>query len=131
MPSRLQKARQDPNSMKARILSCARRLFGEFGYNGTTTRMIAKDAGIDSSTLHYHWGDKLDLYEAVILDVGEEVQAKLNEIEAQAGDDRSAPVWKSPSISCAIISSATLKYPTSFFSAISARTGTGWRWTSR
>jgi AcrR family transcriptional regulator len=85
MPSRLQKARQDPNSMKARILAAARRLFGEFGYNGTTTRMIAKDVGIDISTLHYHWGDKLDLYEAVILDVGDEVQAKLNEVEEKAG----------------------------------------------
>jgi AcrR family transcriptional regulator len=81
MRSRLEKARQDPNSKKAKILAAARRLFGEYGYNDTTTRMIAKDVGIDISTLYYHWGEKQDLYEAVVMAVGEEIQAELNKIE--------------------------------------------------
>ena len=81
MPSRLEKARQDPNSMKARILSSARRLFGEYGYNDTTTRMIAGDVGIDISTLYYHWGEKQDLYEAVLIEISDEIQEKLNEVE--------------------------------------------------
>ena len=81
MPSRLEKARQDPNSMKAKILASARKIFGEFGYNDTTTRMIAKDVGIDISTLYYHWGEKQDLYEAVVREVSEEIQDKLKEIE--------------------------------------------------
>ena len=81
MPSRLERARNDPNSMKARILAAARRIFGEFGYNDTTTRMIAKDVGIDISTLYYHWGEKQDLYEAVLVDVGDEIQQKLRDIE--------------------------------------------------
>ena len=67
--------------MKARILASARRIFGEYGYNNTTTRMIAKDVGIDISTLYYHWGEKQDLYEAVLEDVGDEIQHQLNEIE--------------------------------------------------
>ena len=67
--------------MKARILASARRIFGEYGYNKTTTRMIAKDVGIDISTLYYHWGEKQDLYEAVLEDVGDEIQHKLNGIE--------------------------------------------------
>ena len=81
MPTRLERARNDPNSMKARILASARRMFGEYGYNDTTTRMIAKDVGIDISTLYYHWGEKQDLYEAVIMDISEEIQQKLNEVE--------------------------------------------------
>ena len=81
MPSRLERARKDPNSMKAKILAAARRIFGEFGYSDTTTRMIAKDVGIDISTLYYHWGEKQDLYEAVLADVGDEIQQKLNDIE--------------------------------------------------
>jgi AcrR family transcriptional regulator len=81
MPSPLEKARQDPKSMKARILASARKVFGEYGYNNTTTRMIAKDVGIDISTLYYHWGEKQDLYEAVLEDVGDAIQHKLNEIE--------------------------------------------------
>ena len=81
MPSRLERARQDPHSMKAKILAAARRIFGEYGYNDTTTRMIAGDVGIDISTLYYHWGEKQDLYEAVLLDLSEEIQAKLEEVE--------------------------------------------------
>jgi TetR/AcrR family transcriptional regulator, regulator of cefoperazone and chloramphenicol sensitivity len=81
MPSPLEKARQDPKSMKARILVSARKTFGEYGYNNTTTRMIAKDVGIDISTLYYHWGEKQDLYEAVLEDIGDEIQHKLNDIE--------------------------------------------------
>jgi AcrR family transcriptional regulator len=81
MPTRLERARNDPHSMKARILASARRMFGEYGYNDTTTRMIAKDVGIDISTLYYHWGEKQDLYEAVIMDISEEIQQKLNEVE--------------------------------------------------
>ena len=81
MPSRLERARNDPNSMKAKILAVARKIFGKFGYNDTTTRMIAKDVGIDISTLYYHWGEKQDLYEAVLVDVGDEIQQKLRDIE--------------------------------------------------
>jgi len=81
MPSALEKARQDPNSMKARILAAARRIFGEYGYSETTTRRIAKNVGIDISTLYYHWGEKQDLYEAVLQDVSEEIQSRLNQVE--------------------------------------------------
>lgn len=81
MATRLEKARQDPDSMKARILSSARKKFGEYGYVATTTRMIAKDVGIDISTLYYHWGEKQDLYEAVIMDVTDEIRIKFHEIE--------------------------------------------------
>lgn len=83
MPSPLEKARQDPNSMKAKILVAARKIFGKYGYNDTTTRMIAKEVGIDISTLYYHWGEKQDLYEAVNIDISEEIQEKLNQVEKQ------------------------------------------------
>jgi AcrR family transcriptional regulator len=81
MPSALEKARQDPNSMKARILAAARTIFGQYGYSGTTTRKIAENVGIDISTLYYHWGEKQDLYEAVLQDVSEEIQSRLNQVE--------------------------------------------------
>jgi AcrR family transcriptional regulator len=67
--------------MKAKILKVARRQFGEYGFHGTTTRMIAQAAGIDISTLHYHWGDKADLYEAALLDITEDLRRKLIEVE--------------------------------------------------
>ncbi len=83
METPLDKARRDPESMKARILTAARRMFGEYGFHGTTTRMIATKVGIDISTLHYHWGNKKDLYEAVILDINHDLRQKLNRVEKQ------------------------------------------------
>jgi len=84
MASSLEKARQNPDSMKARILTAARRIFGEYGFHGTTTRMIAKAVEIDVSTLFYHWGEKGDLYEAVIRDINEGMRKKLVEVERKS-----------------------------------------------
>ena len=81
METALEKARKDPESMKARILNVARRIFGEYGFHGTTTRMIAQEVGIDISTLHYHWGEKKDLYEAVILDINKDLGQSLRDVE--------------------------------------------------
>jgi len=67
--------------MKARILAVARRLFGEYGFHGTTTRMIAQEVGIDISTLHYHWGGKKDLYESVVIDINKDLRQKLLDVE--------------------------------------------------
>jgi len=82
MATPLEKARLNPESMKAKILISARKLFGEYGFHGTTTRMIASDVGIDISTLYYHWGEKGDLYEAVIIDMNDGIKAKLIEVES-------------------------------------------------
>ncbi len=81
MATPLEKARKDPESMKGRILKTARRVFGEYGYHGATTRMIAEAVGIDASTMYYHWGEKSDLYEAVVLDVHYDLKEKLAEVE--------------------------------------------------
>jgi AcrR family transcriptional regulator len=81
MISTLEKARKDPDSMKAKILKVARRVFGEYGFHGTTTRLIAQETGIDISTLHYHWGDKANLYESVILDITDDLKSELAEVE--------------------------------------------------
>jgi AcrR family transcriptional regulator len=43
--------------------------------------MIAKASGIDISTLHYHWGEKAELYEAVILDITRKFRTRLIEVE--------------------------------------------------
>ncbi len=74
MASPLQKARNNPASKKGKILAAARSLFGKYGYHGATTRMIAEKVGIDISALYYHWGEKSDLFEAVIQDVNDDIQ---------------------------------------------------------
>lgn len=67
--------------MKGRILDKARLVFGDYGFHGATMRIIAQEVGIDVSTLYYHWGDKGDLYEAVILDITEDLRQELGRVE--------------------------------------------------
>ena len=81
MATPLEKARKNPDSVKAKILKTARKLFGEYGFHGTTTRMIANAVSIDISSLHYHWGDKANLFEAVLLDITDGMREKLIEVE--------------------------------------------------
>ena len=81
MASPLDKARNNPKSKKGKILAAARSLFGKYGYHGATTRMIADKVGIDISALYYHWGEKSDLFEAVIQDVNRDIQIAIKEFE--------------------------------------------------
>ncbi len=81
MATPLEKARKNPDSVKAKILNIARKLFGEYGFHGTTTRMIAKEANIDISSLHYHWGDKINLFEAVVQDISDGMREQLVRVE--------------------------------------------------
>jgi AcrR family transcriptional regulator len=50
---------------KERILQVAEELFAQKGFDGTRTRDIAEQVGINISTLHFHWKSKEELYTAV------------------------------------------------------------------
>jgi AcrR family transcriptional regulator len=56
----------DPETPKGQIFMAATKLFAEFGYNGTSTRAIAHLAGAKQVMLHYYFGSKEKLYEAVL-----------------------------------------------------------------
>lgn len=61
----LDRVELEPTGSAARILGCAERLFAARGFDGVTTRDVATAAGVNVSTLHFHWSDKRTLYEAV------------------------------------------------------------------
>jgi len=63
--SALEKAREAPGSTKARILAAAEEVFAAKGFQGASTREIAARAGVNISSLHYHWASKETLYFAV------------------------------------------------------------------
>lgn len=63
--SALHKAREAPSSTKARILAAAEAVFAARGFEGASTREIAAAAGVNISSLHYHWESKETLYFAV------------------------------------------------------------------
>jgi len=67
----LDKARDDPHGTPARLLAAAEEVFAEGGYAGAATREIARRAGVPFGALHYHWGSKRQLWEAVFKRLGE------------------------------------------------------------
>ena len=48
------------------ILSAARAVFGESGYDRASIRRIARDAGVDPALVHHYFGTKDELFRAVV-----------------------------------------------------------------
>src|SRR5262249_1769957 len=61
----LDKALDDPRGTAARILAAAEEVFAETGYVGASTREMARRAHVPFGAVHYHWGSKRQLWEAV------------------------------------------------------------------
>jgi len=53
--------KQNENSTRDKILKVAARMFSERGYDKVTTREIAKDIGINSASIYYHFPSKKDI----------------------------------------------------------------------
>src|ERR1039457_5805168 len=74
---------------KDKILDAAERLIGERGYAGTSLRHIIAEAGVNLAAVHYHFGSKEDLLDAVVLrkvtPVNDARLAWLDRAEAEAG----------------------------------------------
>ena len=51
---------------KQRIIQAAAQVFGKMGYDGATTRAIAEAAGVNEVTLFRHFGNKKNIFMAVI-----------------------------------------------------------------
>lgn len=66
MPNR--GAQVKPDETKARILAATDQLFGELGFDATTTRDIADRSGVNKALIHYHFGSKDELLVALLDD---------------------------------------------------------------
>ena len=51
---------------KEKILDTAERLFGEQGYGATSLRHIITEAGVNLAAVHYHFGSKEELLDAIV-----------------------------------------------------------------
>ncbi|MFF4536881.1 TetR/AcrR family transcriptional regulator [Streptomyces aureus] len=60
-------APQPADASRERIIAAATSLFADHGYDGTSTRRIAAEAGLNMATVAYHVGGKPDLYREVML----------------------------------------------------------------
>jgi AcrR family transcriptional regulator len=52
---------------KDKIIEIAERLFGEQGYAATSLRQVIFEAGVNLAAVHYHFGSKEELLDAVVL----------------------------------------------------------------
>jgi AcrR family transcriptional regulator len=75
-----------------RILDTAERLIGEQGYDSTSLRQIIAEAGVNLAAVHYHFGSKEELLDAVVMrkvgPVNEARLAELDKVEREAGNGR-------------------------------------------
>jgi AcrR family transcriptional regulator len=82
---------------KDKIIEIAERLFGEQGYEATSLRHVIFEAGVNLAAVHYHFGSKEELLDAVVLrgavPMNAERLALLDRYEKEAGP-RPVPVEK-------------------------------------
>ncbi len=73
---------------KDKILDTAQRLIGDQGYAATSVRHIVSLAGVNLAAIHYHFGSKEELLDAVIArkagPVNQERLRRLDRLEAEA-----------------------------------------------
>lgn len=78
---------------KQRILDTAERLFAEHGYAGTSMRQVTAAAGVNLAAIHYHFGSKDELLDAVVLRRAGPVNAeRLALLEAAQAESAGQPV---------------------------------------
>lgn len=55
----------EPQDYKLVILDAAEKLFAEHGFYGVSTRQVSTEAGVDVALVHYYFGTKRGLFDAV------------------------------------------------------------------
>ena len=60
---------------KEKLLQTAIELFAKHGINGVSTRMLAKESGVNLSSINYSFGGKQRLYDAVLESIIEKISA--------------------------------------------------------
>jgi AcrR family transcriptional regulator len=69
--------------LKQTILDAAEGLFARHGFYGVTTRQVAAEAGVDTALIHYYFGAKRELFDAVFLRRAEVVnQERIDSMDA-------------------------------------------------
>ncbi len=64
---------------RQRLVDAGIEVFGRFGYEAATTRMLARTAGVNLAAIPYHFGGKEGLYHAVVQHIGGRVFEALDE----------------------------------------------------
>lgn len=71
---------RDRSVCSRELCDAAISVFAAKGYDATTLKEIAEVAAVDPSLISYQFGSKLDLWKAVIIDVGDQLRAKFADL---------------------------------------------------
>lgn len=77
---------ESPHGREA-LLAAARELLAEQGLARVSLRDVARRAGVQPPLVHYHFGSKRELFEAVVVELSERLRAQL----ASAARERGSP----------------------------------------
>lgn len=69
---------------RARLLDKAEQLFSEHGYEGTSIRQLAGEAGVNVSMISYYFGSKEKLFEALVEERTAAVRERLKDLNEQS-----------------------------------------------
>ncbi len=69
---------------RGRIVDVARRCFAEQGFEATTNRSLAKEAGITTGAIYHYFESKLDIFQAVDTEVQTRVYIRFRAAERSA-----------------------------------------------
>jgi AcrR family transcriptional regulator len=68
---------------KTRILMAAEKLFAELGYEGTSTRQIAREAGANMAMISYYYGSKDGVFMEIMNNRVKEIRMQLTNIQRE------------------------------------------------
>jgi AcrR family transcriptional regulator len=90
-PGRGRPAKGAGVDLKQTILDAAEGLFARHGFYGVTTRQVAAEAGVDTALIHYNFGAKRELFDAVFMRRAEVVnQERIDSMTAYEASHRGA-----------------------------------------
>ena len=78
-----QKNKNTADSARERLLEAAMDVFGRYGYEGATTRMIATTAGVNIASIPYYFKGKEGLYKALINQIVEIIRSQVVEVQQE------------------------------------------------
>jgi TetR/AcrR family transcriptional regulator, repressor for uid operon len=88
VPSKTPRLGRPPASSSAetrgRIIDVARRCFADHGYEVTTNRKLASEAGLTTAAMYHYFDSKLAIYKAVLDEVQQRVYDRFERAEGSA-----------------------------------------------
>ncbi|CNH44200.1 TetR/AcrR family transcriptional regulator [Yersinia kristensenii] len=82
----VRRTRAEMEETRATLLATARKVFCEYGYSETSMDDLTAQVGLTRGALYHHFGDKKGLLAAVVEQIDDEMDQRLQAISSNAAD---------------------------------------------